>query len=323
MYRYDGDDYFRVTTIPSTKECEAVGYNVKHKVSTDLVKNAVTLPGTLMHWKNEKFLREVKGRAPPQTIRWDKGSLKILDEWEQNSVLQERLIMPANEGFEGFMQFYRSLEYVDDNGERKSGLDPILIEHNMFVENFANTGFRVAGTADLIARVWLKGKIEVDGYFHGCKHFSGDDPLCTCKSQWVVTLMDWKYSIMKQASHAEQLSAYHYMAVVTGAFDIASENGQFPTNYENWSCLFKKPNHQIGYALNSYPQDLSGFLSGLEIMRDPKFRSLNHRNFTYGLKGRCMFCAYQNNCPDRYSIDEDQTVHVEGDLSEGRHGIGV
>jgi hypothetical protein len=276
-----------------------------------------------MHWKIEKFLREVKGRAPPQPIRWNKGSLQILEEWENNSELQERLIMPADEGFQGFLQFFRDPErsYIDGNDERQPGVDPILIEHNMFVENFANTGYRVAGTADLIARVWLKGKMEADGYFHGCKHFSGDDPLCTCKQQWVVTLMDWKYSIMKQASHSEQLSAYHYMAGVTGGFDIASENGRFPLNYENWSCLFKKPNHVIGHALNTCPQDLTPFLSALEIMQDPKPRSLNHRNFTYGLKGRCMFCAYQNNCPDRRSTSEDQTVYVEGDLSEGRYGI--
>lgn len=323
MYRYEEQDYFRVTAVLSSKECEAVGYNVVHKVGTDLVTNAVTIPGILMHWKNEKFLREVKERAPPEPIRWNKGSLEILEGWEQNSELQERLVMPADEGFQGFLQFYRDpkFSYIDDNGERKSGINPILIEHNMFVENFSGTGFRIAGTADLIARVWLKGNIEADGYFHTCKHFSGDDPLCTCNQQWVVTLMDWKYSIMKQASHDEQLSAYHYMARVTGALDIASENGKYPINYENWSLLFKKPNHQIGYTLNSYPQDLSGFLSALEIMQDPRFRSLNHRNFTYGLKGRCMFCAYQNNCPDRRKIDEDQTVYVEGDLSEGRYGF--
>ena len=323
MYRYNEEDYFRVTAVLSAKECEAVGYNVKNKVSDNLVTNAVTIPGTLMHWKIEKFLFEVKGRGPPEPIRWSKGALEILEEWERNNVLHERLIMPADEGFQGFLQFYRNPEfsYIDDSGVRQPGIDPILIEHNMFVENFSGTGFRVAGTGDLIARVWLKGKMEHDGYFHSCKHFKGDDPLCTCTHQWVVTVMDWKYSVMRQASHNEQLSAYHYMARVTGAFDMATENGKYPINYENWSGLFKKPNHVIGYEVNKYPQDLAHFLSALEIMRDPKPRTLNHRNETYGLKGRCMFCAYQNNCPDRRSTSMDQTVYVEGDLSEGRYGI--
>jgi hypothetical protein len=323
MYRYQDEDYFRVTAVVSSKECEAVGYNVKQGTSKDLVVNAVTLPGSLMHWKIEKFLMEVKGRGPSEPIHWSTGALQILEEWEQNGELQERLIMPADEGFQGFLQFYRDpkYSYINESGERVPGIDPILIEHNMFVQNFASTGFRVAGTTDLIARVWLKGRVEPDGYFHVCKHYRGDDPLCTCTHQWVVTVMDWKYSIMKQASHPEQLSAYHYMATVTGAFQIASENGNFPINYENWSGLFKKPNHAIGYDLWTYPQDLSGFLSALEIMRDPKPRTLNHRNFTYGLKGRCMFCAYQNNCPDRRMITEKQTVFVEGDLSEGRYAV--
>ncbi len=324
MYRFNDKDYFRVTGVVSSKECEQVGHNIKNKVSKDLVTNAVTIPGSLMHWKNEKFLCEYKEYAPPSPIRWSKGANKILKSWEEAGEIQERLVMPANQGFEGFLQFWNKHHYEDENGVRISGIDPIMIEKSMFVENFANTGFAVAGTCDLIARVRLKGKIEEDGYFHECKHHRPHDPLCECSIQWVVTLMDWKYSIQKQPSHPEQLAAYHHMGGVTGAFDIVSENGRFPINHENWSCLFKKPNNVVGFTIHKYPQAkyLPAFLLALEIMRDPKPRSLNHRNYTYGLKGRCMFCAYQNNCRDRETSNEDQTVYVlEEDKSEIRYGM--
>jgi len=320
-YRRGGKDYYRVTGVLSGRECQAIAYNIKHGVGKDLIANAITLPGSLTHWKIEKFLCEVKGYAPPPPISWGSGAEGIIKRWQENDEIQERLIMPANEGFEGFMQFYRSLEFFDGE-ERRSGLDPILIEQTMFVDDFMGTGMAVAGTADLIARVWLKGQVEKDGYFHECKHIQPNDPLCTCTNQWVVTLMDWKYSIKKQGSHPEQLSTYYHMAKVTGKFDIASENGKYPINAEVWSGLFKKPAHAIGYQLLKYKVDVAPFLNALEILENPKFTSLNSRNYSTGLSGRCMFCAYQNHCPEHEVHDSDQIVYV--DLEEDkRPSIGV
>ncbi|MBD3405076.1 MAG: hypothetical protein GF411_02935 [Candidatus Lokiarchaeota archaeon] len=309
-YRRDGKDYYRVTGVIGGRECEAVAWNIRHGTEKSLVGNAITLPGSLVHWKIEKFLCEAKGYALPPPINWGPSAEKIIKRWEEAGQIQERLIMPANEGFEGFLQFYRSLYYFNDE-ERVPGLDPILIEQTMFVDDFMGTGMAVAGTADLIGRVWLKGQVADDGYFHECAHHVPNDPLCECKSQWVVTLMDWKYSIRKQASHPEQLSTYHHMAEVTGNFDKASENGKYPINHECWSGLFKRPNNEIGYELYKYPVDTSAFLEALDILKEPKFRTLNHRNFRLGLKGRCMFCAYQNNCPDRVVYDHDGIVHVD------------
>ncbi len=316
LYRYRNRDYFRTTGVLSSKECQAVGYNIKNKVKKDLVTNAITIPGTLMHWKNEKFLREVKDLAPPEPTHWSKGAQEILDQWTKDGEIQERLIMPANQGFDGFMMFWKKYHHINEEGIEVPSIDPVLIEHTMYVDNFANTGMAVAGTADLIARVWLKGEIEEDGYFHECKHHIPYDPLCKCTHMWVVTLMDWKFSIRKQPSHPEQLSAYHYKAMVTGAFDIVSEDGKFPINHENWSLLFKRPNNVVGFTLNRYSQDIKPFLSALKIMEDPKFTSLNSRNYTFGLKGRCLFCSYQNNCPDRRTNDQDQTVYVLEENSE-------
>lgn len=316
-YRRGGKDYYRVTGVIGGKECEAIAYNIKHGVSKDLVANAITLPGSLGHWKIEKFLREVKDYGPPEPLMWGKGAEDIIKLWQDENVLQERLIMPANECFEGFMQFYRAHEFHNGD-ERVSGIDPILIEQTMFVEDFMGTGIAVAGTADLIARVWLKGQVEEDGYFHECKHIQPHDPLCICTGQWVVTLMDWKYSIKKQSSHPEQLSTYHHMAEVTGQFDIVSENDKYAVNAEVWSVLFKKPNHAIGYALHKYIVDIKPFLDSLEILKCPKFTTLNHRNYSYGLKGRCMFCQYQNHCPDRAGFESDGIVHV--DLEEKSNG---
>lgn len=310
-YRLNGKDYYRVTGVISGRECEAVAWNIRHGTQEGLVANAVTLPGSLMHWKVEKFLREAKGLGPPEPLTWGAGADEIIQRWQENDEIQERLIMPANEGFEGFLQFYRSMEFHDGE-QRRSGIDPILIEQTMFVDDFMGTGMAVAGTADLIARVWLRGTVEEDGYFHECTHLQNThDPLCQCNNQWVVTLMDWKYSIKKQKSHPEQLSTYHHMAEVTGQFEIASENGRFPVNHQVWSGLFKQPNHAIGYALHKYNTDVRPFLDSLEILQRPKFRSLNHRNYSYGLKGRCMFCQYQNNCPDRAGFQSDGIVHVE------------
>jgi hypothetical protein len=309
-YRWGDKDYYRVTGVISGRECEAVAWNIKAGTKKSLVANAITLPGSLMHWKIEKFLREVKGYGPPEPLVWGSGAEDILKRWQENDQMQERLVMPANEGFEGFLQFYRSLEF--NNGEeRVSGIDPILIEQTMFVDNFMGTGLAVAGTADLIGRVWLKGVVEGDGYFHECKHVQPHDPLCNCSSQWVATLMDWKYSIKKQASHPEQLSTYHHMAEVTGQFEIVTEGGKYPINAEVWSGLFKKPNHAVGYSLYKYEVNINPFLDALNILQCPEFRSLNHRNYTYGLKGRCMFCQYQNNCPDRAGFESDGLVIVE------------
>lgn len=309
-YRLKGKDYYRVTGVISGRECEAVAWNIKHGTKKSLVANAITLPGSLVHWKIEKFLREVKGYGPPEPLVWGTGGEIIIKRWQDDDEIQERLIMPANIGFEGFMQFYRAHEF-NDGDVRRSGIDPILIEQSLFVDDFMGTGISVAGTADLIARVWLKGQVEEDGYFHECKHLQPHDPLCKCTGQWVVTLMDWKFSIKKQASHPEQLSTYHHMAEVTGQFDIAGENGKYPVNGEVWSCLFKKPNHAIGYTLHKYEVNVKPFLDALEVLKQPKFRSLNHRNYTYGLKGRCMFCQYQNSCPDRAGFESDGIVHVE------------
>ncbi|RLI54363.1 MAG: hypothetical protein DRP09_13265 [Candidatus Thorarchaeota archaeon] len=309
-YERDGKSYYRVTGVLSGLECEAVAWNIRNKTSTNLVANAVTLPGSLMHWKIEKFLSEVKGYEPPPPIEWGHGSEKIIKRWNDEGTIQERLVMPANEGFEGFLQFFRSFEYND--GERRhNGIDPIFIEKTMFVDDFMGTGMAVAGTVDLIARVRLKGKVEEDGLFHECKHIQPHDPLCDCKYHWVVTIMDWKYSIRKQASHPEQLSTYRYMAEVTGVLNDATEYGRYPLNHENWSVLFKKPNHGIGYELFKYQYNINPFLEALDILKNPRFTTLNHRNYTKNLKGRCMFCQYQNHCPDRAGFDSDGVVHVD------------
>lgn len=309
-YEIDGKKYYRVTSVISGKECEAIAYNIRHEVSKDIVINAVTLPGTLMHYKNERYLREMKGLGPPEDLVWNDGENKILDLWEKNDQIEERLYMPANEGFEGFLQFIHSLEYASSSGERIPGIDPVFIEKRLHTDDFAGSGMSVAGTVDLIARVWLKGTVN-QNYFYECKHHRENDPNCQCGWMWVVTVMDWKYSIKKQASHREQMSAYHYMALKSGVVDIATENGRFPINHENWSILFKQPGHKIGYTIFKYEQDISGFLEACKILKSPKFRSLNHRNFTYGLKGRCMFCAYQNACPDRQTVTESQIVVEE------------
>lgn len=304
-YRKDGKDYYRVTGVIGVKECEATGYNIVHRVKKDLVANAIALPGSLGHWKIEKFLCEVKEYAPPDPITWGSGAEQIIQRWFESGVLQERLTMPSDDCFEGFMCFYND-HFHHTGTELIPSIDPILIERTMFVEDFMGTGMSVAGTADLIARVWLKGNISEDGYFHECNH--GE---CTeCTSQWVVTLMDWKYSIRKQSSHPIQLSTYHHMAKITGAFDIASENGSYPINAENWSVLLKKPNNAIGYTRNKYSVDLTDFLDALKIMKAPQFRTFNHRTRRFGLKGRCMFCQYQNHCPDRVNYSSDGVVHV-------------
>lgn len=310
-YKINNREFYRVTSILGGLECEAVAWNVRYGKGEELLANSVTLPGSLMHWKIEKFMREKAGLGPPEPLTWGPGTEDIYRKWCEEGVEQERLIMPANEGFDGFLQFFKSMEWVDEDGVRHDGIIPVLIEQTMFVDDFHGTGIPVAGTADLIARVRLKGKVGEDGYFHECTHIQPFDPLCDCTYQWVVTVMDWKYSVNKQSSHAEQLSAYHYMAKVTGQFDIATENGKYPINFENWSVLFKRPNHAVGYTLYKYPYDIKPFLYALEILKHPRFISLSHRNFKTGLHGRCMFCPYANNCPERVVYSSDEVVDLD------------
>ena len=317
MYKRESDGklFYRTTEVTSAPDCEARSYNVVHNVEKSLITNAVTMPGTAMHWRIEKFLRKEKGYAPPSPIVWSEGDKTIQERWYNEGVIRERLTIPVQEGFEGFMQFYRSLEFVDDDGERQSGLDPIFLERRLWTEDFEGTGLAIAGTVDLIARVWLKGTIEHDGYFHECKHI-GQYASCQCEYQWTVTVADWKYSIQKQASHPEQMSSYHWKAANDGVpdkripstFDLATNNGEFPINYENWSVLLKKPNNRIGYTLHKYPQDTTAFLRACKIIMNPKFRTLSHRTMSYGLKGVCMFCQYPNNCPDRATTTESTLV---------------
>jgi len=322
MYKRESDGklFFRVTEVASAPDCEARAYNVVHRVEKDLITNAITMPGIAMHWRIEKFLSKEKGYVPPPAIEWSDGDKEIQERWHNDGSLRERLTMPVQEGFEGFMQFYRSLEFINEKGERQSGIDPVFLERRLWTEDFAGTGLAIAGTVDLIARIWLKGDIEDDGYFHECKHLKPYDTMCKCKHQWVVTVADWKYSVQKQKSHPEQMSAYHWNGMndgdlekgVPSTFDMATDNGKFPINYENWSVLLKRPSNHIGFTIHKYPQDITAFLKACEIIKNPKFTSFSHRTSSYGLKMICTFCQYHGkHCPDGAVVSGDPTVHIK------------
>jgi hypothetical protein len=307
-YRRDGKNYYRVTEVLSSLECENIAYQIKHgDPKRPRESHAVVIPGTFLHYRIAKFLCEEADIEPPPVPVFNDGLQKIIDTWRDNGSIDEKLHIPVKEGFENFLHFWNAYD-----------LTPVAIEQTMFHSfEYGGKHYDLGGTVDLVARVKLKGTLFRDGkhlLFDRCKHVD-PDPLCQCEWHEVVTVMDWKFSLRPHKNHPIQLSIYRWMAEELGLMERWTHDYKYPANAENWSVLLKTRNGNVDHQLWKYQQDTEDFFEGCRILDNPRPRTINARTGHEGVKMRCSFCAERWNCPDigvwTPKINYDDAVVIE------------
>ena len=186
---------------------------------------------------------------------------------------------------------------------------PLMIERRMFSREL----YKVGGTVDLVALAEVKGyqitatpdkkHLPSKTYFKKCDHKKP----CKCYKQRVIIVCDWKSSTKKQDGHRIQMSIYFCMLEELGVFDKLRKKG-YDIGWETWSLLLGKreikPKARIKtpYRLHLYDPTVDDFLGRWDVYKKARYMSINVKGKT-GIKGRCMFCAYLPNCPDRIMWD--------------------
>lgn len=287
-YYHDDETYDRVSEWLNSLECEQTAYLLKHaEPKRPRETHAVVIVGTFGHHKIHANLNEKVGLAKPAPIRLNAGFKKILNDWREKEIYNQRLVIPLREMMANFEHFWNAYD-----------ITPIFIEKRLF-HKFKLNGkqYKLAGTVDLIARVKLKGTVSEDNEFKKCIHVLGD-PMCQCEVHDVVTLIDWKFSLRPHKNHPIQLSAYRWMAKETEVLEQATQNGKYPLNSENWSVLLKNKGGMPEHQLYKYGQDFGDFFEAAHIMDDPRPLPYSIRTGVMGFKMRCGFCADRISCTD-------------------------
>lgn len=288
-YTEDGKEYRRVSEWLSARTCEYKEWLHQNGDPTRPQEtHAVVIPGTFGHDRIAKWICHTHDMEPPDPLKMNDGFRSIIRKWRKDGVIKQKLYDPVQDCFENFKQFWNAYE-----------IEPVFVEKSMFYEfEYNGKTRRLAGTADLIARVKLKGTVDEDNMFHECNHVD-TDPMCECEWHWVVTYIDWKYSKTPRNDHKVQLSVYHLMGDETGITRIASQNGKYPVNAENWSVLLKSSfKHDKGYQHYRYEQDTGVFFEAAPILDDPQPITLNHKTGNIGVGMKCSFCADRLSCQD-------------------------
>jgi hypothetical protein len=86
-------------------------------------------------------------------------------------------------------------------------------------------------------------------------------------------------------------------------------NKGLKVNWNVWSVLLgthKLKNTKTPYQLKKYEPYLYDFLGNWETYKDPRLIAVN-KNGDIGLKGKCMFCSRNWDCPDRIFWLPNQT----------------
>lgn len=255
--------YARVTSILSAHPdtgCEKAAYMAKNEVTPQY--HTLTLAGTLVHWKIEKYLAKIYGFAPPppfeETLEIDQ--LKLYREEIQKEdivvsgrkIKRQRFLTKVDDVYNNF------LKMIEDPNSfwNKYNVTPLYLERIV-----SSTRHRYAGTIDMIAKA-------------------------TIKSKEYIIIVDWKSGKTKIKDHAIQLTAY-YLALVE-----MIEQGRI--------ILPDLPPYSRGFCVRLGAPEVDEYLLTGKGNRKEFFRAKEvYDTVTNNAKGwhiRCMFCGYGYLC---------------------------
>ena len=314
-YEKDGNLIPRVTEVIGSGECEATAYIEKDEKLRKGVRTShmVTLPGTMLHAKIEQELKEEVGmKVPKLPLKGLDGKLltqlrlqhqKMRKKDPKCQTTYDDIMNKVHDCYANYLAFRIDHPFT-----------PLLIERRMFSRKF----YKVGGTVDMVALTEIKGyqiiatpdakHLPKKQYFKMCDHTTP----CKCFKQKVVIVCDWKSSVTKQEGHRLQMSIYFCMLEELGVFDKFRQKG-YDIGWETWSLLLGKreikPKARIKtpYRLHWYDPTVDDFLVSWDVYNNARYMSINLKGKT-GIKGRCMFCAYLPNCPDRIMWDIEGNV---------------
>ena len=290
----------RVSEVLNAPDCETTAYLLKKgDPKRPREANAVTIPGSTLHYRIAAYISRTKGFPPPPVFRPNPGEKAIIDNWRELGILESELTVPVNEAFQNFLKFWSDHE-----------IDPIAVEQYLEHDfEYKGKKRKLSGTVDLVARVKLFGIVDENNMFRQCIHVS-PDPRCQCSQHLVVTILDWKNSKTKQKNNQMQLTVYGWMGTENGKMKIWTENGKYPINAVHWSLLLKTRLGIRDYNLIRYERDFKDFFRGYNILDDPRPVPRNHRTGNVGISMRCSFCSDRPSCPTigRYVPKSDSEI---------------
>jgi hypothetical protein len=167
------------------------------------------------------------------------------------------------------------------------------------------------GTVDLVCLITLLGrtyKLNNHVWFRECD--CKKDDKCKCKMIRNILVLDWKSGKSYQKkSYQMQGAAYIHSILESELMDTAN----FPMNDHAWCVLLggtsKDPitKEKLNYTLGkgSYHEGIIEYIEAMKIYKDPH-GAIKKKFPEMTLTGKCMFCSYLLQCPNKVVTDASE-----------------